>query len=219
MKPHVAVPWYVHPAEDPDAWARLARGEQPTSFVVVNVHDGPGSPDDPYYPVALDSLVRHRLLGYVSLAWGRRPATDVRRDIGTWLDRYPVAGVMLDEFPSGGPTSSWLPAVRAARDLGAGLVVGNPGVVPDPAILEALDVTCVFEGTADAHARVERFPALAGVAPDRIWHLIHSCAPEQLLGAQQRAAELGAGHAFATDRGLPHPWGGLPRALETVAVP
>lgn len=206
LMPALAVPWYVHPAADPAAWAWL-RGKSP-SFIVVNVHDGPGAADDPYYPRALAGLAGQRMLGYVHLDYGDRPLAAVTADLQAWT-RYPITGVMFDQVPSG---AAALPAVRsavtAARAVTAGWVVGNPGVNPAPEYFDLFDVTCVFEGSTEQYADYQPAPKMP--SPQRIWHLIHGCAAPDLEPTLARAATLGAGHAFATDRALPQPWLGPP---------
>jgi hypothetical protein len=214
-----ALPWYVHPAEDPAAWHRLAGRTPRPSFVVVNVHNGPGSPDDPWYPEALAQLRGTRLVGYVDLAYGERPVAEVAADVATWLDRYRVGGVMLDQFPAdAASTRRCVEYVSAARRAGAGYVVGNPGVVPPLGHLALLDVTCVFEGSAEAYACFAPPSGLSRVPRNRVWHLVHSCPPDDLPRMTARAERLGAGHAFVTDRVMPHPWGGFPLMDTPVVV-
>ncbi|MCW2699432.1 MAG: putative signal peptide protein [Blastococcus sp.] len=206
-----ALPWYIHPAEDPGAWQALAASTLRPSFVVVNVHDGPGRADDSWYPGALRSLRGVRLVGYVDVDYGRRPRADVLRDVCAWLDVHKVGGVMFDQLPSDAAgiarCSSY---VSDARRAGAGFVVGNPGVEPQLGYLAMLDVTCVFEGSAAAYADFRPSAALARVPRARVWHLVHGCPPEDLEAVTARAARLGAGHAFVTDRTFPNPWAGFP---------
>jgi hypothetical protein len=208
-----ALPWYVHPAEDPTAWAALAAGEPRPSFAVVNVHNGPGEPDDPWYPAALARLRAMRLVGYVDVAYGERRPADVLRDVCAWLDVHKVGGVMLDQLPADAASvGRCAQYVSAARRAGAGFVVGNPGVEPQLAHLAMFDVTCVFEGPADAHVNFRPSSALARIPRSRVWHLVHSCPPDLLDEVTARAGRMGAGHAFVTDRVMPHPWGGFPRS-------
>ena len=215
----LAPPWYLHPAEDPGAWQRLGGLVPRPSFVVVNVHDGPGEEDDPWYPAAVAGLRRLRVLGYVDVDYGHRRAADVLDDVRAWVRRYRVGGVMLDRSPSDAAGVVHLqPLVERARDEGAGVVVGNPGVVPHPALLALLDVTGVFEGDAAAHAEHRPPGWLARLPRGRVWHLVHGCPPDQVAAVTERAGRLGAGHAFVTDRTLPHPWGGFPRDVRP-AVP
>lgn len=214
-----ALPWYVHPAEDPNAWNLLATRVPRPSFVVANVHDGPGKPDDPWYPQALARLRGLRLLGYVDLAYGERRPADVLDDVRAWLTQYRTGGVMFDRFPADrAATGRCVEYVSGARRVGAGFVVGNPGVVPELGYLALLDVTCVFEGASADYARFRPPAALARVPRARVWHLVHTCPPDALADITARTAQLGAGHAFVTDRVMPHPWGGFPLA-ETPAPP
>ena len=118
---------------------------------------------------------------------------------------------MFDRFPADADsTDQCVDYVSGARRAGAGFVVGNPGVVPKLGFLALLDVTCVFEGTAAAYAAFRPPAGLTGVPRTRVWHLVHSCAPDQLAGVTARAASLGAGHTFVTDRTMPNPWTGFP---------
>jgi hypothetical protein len=44
------------------------------SVAVINMRDGPGEPDDPYYPPVVDRLAKEgvTMLGYVDAAYGLR---------------------------------------------------------------------------------------------------------------------------------------------------
>lgn len=201
------IPWYVHPATDPAAWAALAALDPRPRFVVVNVHDGPGSAVDPYYPSALGALGHLDLVGYVDLAYGERPRAEVLDDVWAWRARYDVAGILFDQVPADGRDLVALAdLVRDTRRLGARLVIANPGVVPAADHLELFDVTCVFEGDASAHAVFVPPGWLRGVPSDRIWHLVHGCADAERGAVLRRARHLGAGVAWASTGTLPNPW-------------
>ena len=207
----LAIPWYVHPAEDPDAWTALAVLSPRPSFVVANIHDGPGEPADPWYPAALAQLRSMRVLGYVDVNYGDRPPADVRDDVRRWLSEHKVGGVMFDRLPATAvSTERCAEYVTDARRSGAGFVAGNPGVEPQLGHLAMLDVTCVFEGDAGAYAAFRPSPGLSRVPRSRVWHLVHGCPPAELAATTDRAGRLGAGRAFVTDRAMPHPWGGFP---------
>lgn len=206
----LAVPFYVHPAEAPEQWQRLAALADRVEFAVVNVADGPGPVGDPYYPQALAMLRSHgiRLYGYVDVDYGRRGVALVAADVEAWLAQYGVDGIMYDQVASGVEALGHNRILAMlARRAGAGAVVANPGVEPCPELLDLFDVTCVFENTATAHSQLSAPPA--AVSPERRWHLIHGAKAEDLEGVLARVDELGAGLAFATDRPGPHPWTGL----------
>ncbi|HET6293225.1 MAG TPA: spherulation-specific family 4 protein [Kribbella sp.] len=213
----LAVPWYVHPAESPEQWQQLAALGDRLEFVVVNVADGPGAANDPYYPEALAMLRAHgvRLIGYVDVDYGRRGVPRVAADVRAWLELYAVDGIMYDQVASGieGLGHNRLLA-GLARRAGMRTVVANPGVEPCAGLLDLFDVTCVFEDDAAAHARVES-PG-PGIAPEKRWHLVHGVPVGELDTVAARAEELGAGLVYVTDRPAPHPWDRLP--LEQVQV-
>jgi hypothetical protein len=181
------------------------------SFVVVNVHNGPGDPTDPWYPAALATLRNTRVLGYVDVNYGERSPVDVLKDVRVWLGVHKVGGVMLDRFPTTvASTERCGEYITDARRAGAGFVAGNPGVEPLLGLLAMLDVACVFEGDAASYAEFRPSPGLSRVPRARVWHLVHSCPADELEAVNDRTARSGAGHAFVTDRVLPHPWGGFP---------
>ena len=205
----LAIPWYVHPAAAPQDWAWLAT--QQVSFAVLNVHNGPGHSDDPYYPQAVARLRHIRLLGYVTVSYGHRPPADVVREIRAWQRLYGVDGIMFDEVPSAPDTvDRCRHYAGAARGAGVSFLAANPGVFPSPDHLELFDVTSVFEGTAEAYAGFRHPRWARRVPPSRLWHLVHTCSPGQDPAVRLAAARHGAGHLFATDRTLPNPWLGPP---------
>ncbi|MDF9874972.1 spherulation-specific family 4 protein [Cellulosimicrobium cellulans] len=204
--PAPGVPWYVHPAVAPRSWARLPDVVPETGFVVLNVHDGPGAPDDPYYAPAVAALGPVRQVGYVDVDYGRRPVADVASEAAQWLERYGSHGVMLDRLPSGAREARAVARYAdAARRQGAATVVGNPGVVAAPEVLEHLDIACVAEETADRYLdldlRVPPLPRAVG-----IWHLVHACPPELVPRVRERAAAAGADYLHVTGLTLPNPW-------------
>jgi spherulation-specific family 4 protein len=208
----LAAPWYVHPAENPPAWAVLKSSESPLAFAVINVANGPGPAQDPYYPDALrGGTATTRLLGYVPVGFGARPVTEIITDIRAWRDRYGITGIMLDETPSRPRNGHWdvsiLPLLRAS---GADVIVANPGTIPCDELLNAADLTCTFEGSwADYQVR-QPGSAARRISPQREWHLVHSCPSESVQDALRHADEHDAGFVWATPGVLPDPWSVLP---------
>jgi hypothetical protein len=214
----LAVPWYLHPAEDPRQWAELIRQAQlgRVAFAVVNVASGPGEAGDPYYPAALAGLREGGvpLHGYVDTDYSARPPREVMDEVIVWRERYGVEGIMFDRV-SADPAnlSYYLPIAESAREAGIRVLVGNPGVVPHPAYLRAFDVVCVFEDVDAVHQRLTTMAPPVGVPPDRLWHLVHGVHPLQFDAVLARIAAQGAGLAFVTDRTGGNPWCGMPAEL------
>jgi hypothetical protein len=125
---------------------------------------------------------------------------------------------MFDQVPSGGVELVHLNGLAAAAlRAGATTVIANPGVVPQPDLLEIFDVTCVFEGDAEAYAAFRPPRWLRKVPPTRVWHLVHSCPADEVRATLLRSAAHGAGLAWATDGTLPNPWDHVPAALRAGA--
>ncbi|MCA1783998.1 MAG: spherulation-specific family 4 protein [Intrasporangiaceae bacterium] len=200
-----AAPFYLHPAAEPVAWRALLGGRLDLDWAVVNVADGPGGGyDEHYYGPALAGGCLTPLVGYVDLAYGRRPLADVLDDVAAWPSWYGVRDVLLDCTPAE-DVADVLATVTAVRAAGAARVVLNPGRVPDPAIQACGDVTCVIE------TDWRTYPTLDHAAgPGVTWHLVHSVPATQLAAAWASTVRRGADHAWVTDGRLPNPWRVLP---------
>ena len=214
----IAVPWYLHPAEEPKQWAELIKQSQlgRIAFAVVNVASGPGEADDPYYPRALANLHEGgvQIHGYVDTDYSARPPRDVVDDIIAWRERYQVEGIMFDRVSSDPANLSYYrPLVDFGRQAGVQVMVGNPGVVPHADYLEMFDVSCVFENVDALHQRLTTMPRPVGVGPERLWHLVHEVPPTGFEDVLSRIAAQGAALAFATGKSGGNPWCGLPPEL------
>ncbi|MEV7617345.1 spherulation-specific family 4 protein [Streptomyces sp. NPDC089799] len=204
------VPLYVHPAEDPGAWARLIRAADRTHAVVLNPASGPGPRPDPAYRAAADALraAGARLLGYVDSAYGARTAAETTAEFLRHRDWYGVDGCFLDRSsPSGEGLRACRRLVRSMRRLGAGTVVLNPGVHPDPGYLRLADLVVTFEGHWSTYVSSFSRPGWTfRHPPDRFCHLVYGV-PEPLTGLAVRTArERGAAIAGPVTGDLPNPW-------------
>jgi hypothetical protein len=215
----LAVPAYVHPAEDPETWTRLAQLGSLARFVVVNVDNGPGAADDPYYPEAVNGLSAAgvRTLGYVDTTYGRRPAVDVLDDVNDWMSRYPLSGIFFDQVSSGlRELDHYDGLVVGARSMGARFVALNPGTFPHPAYVDLANVIVTFEGTWNDYQALREPPWVVDYTPNRFAHLVYAVPPPAERGLHEALA-LAQAHRvrsfFATSRSLPNPWGELPTPL------
>jgi hypothetical protein len=212
----LAVPAYAHPIVDPDLWDRLARAAGHLRFVVVNVHDGPGASLDPAYPPVLERLraARVRMVGYVDTAYGKRPARDVIADARTWVTRYGVHGVFLDQVAGDFEHLGFHSAVAlGARAAGAQFIVLNPGTSCHPGYADIANVTVTFEGCwADYGAHRPR-PWMLALPATRFCHLVHHVPPDRLGEGPSRAAARHAGTAMFSSGSGANPWDQLPDEL------
>ncbi|MCX5386952.1 spherulation-specific family 4 protein [Streptomyces sp. NBC_00083] len=211
------VPLYVHPAEDPDAWRRLAEAAADLYGVVLNAADGPGEFPDPAFTGPVEALraAGVRVLGYVDLDYGARPADAVVRDIERHRAWYGADGFFLDRAPA---DRTGLPFVRrvarAARRAGGTSLVLNPGVHPAPEYLKVADLIVTFEGHWSTYVSTFTRPGWADrQPPERLCHLVYGVPDAFLALALRTTGERGAGVCCVVGRELPNPWAALPPVL------
>lgn len=205
----LAAPWYIHPAEDEAAWQRMLNGETP-QLAVVNIASGYRE-QDPYYAPILERQWPGTLLGYVNAAYGQRPASEILAEATRWLEQPAISGIMLDCVPSQIHQGHWeLGVIEQLRSIGAGTVVANPGTLPDPALIEHADLTCVAEQDWQDFQGWQPPAWLRDHAAERLWMLVHNVPSGEQQRALQLCASRGAGYAWVTSGQLPNPWSTLP---------
>lgn len=209
---NAAAPFYLHPAEHPEAWHGLVNGTLGLDFAVINVHNGPGAErDEAYYGPALDGGSSTPLVGYVDLNYGLRPRDEILREVAAWREWYGVVDIMLDRTPAeAADVPVVVDTVAAMRDAGAIRVILNPGRVPHRDIAECADLVCTVE-TDWVTYRSLPLPSL----PCPSWHLVHSVPTDRLDEAREFVAGRGPAHAWVTDGRLPNPWSHLPGTTGT----
>jgi hypothetical protein len=207
----VAVPAYAHPMIAPDAWRRLETLDLGGGFVVLNVADGPGEVIDPSYVTVTEALLRHgsTVCGYVDSGYGLRAPELVLADAARYRDWYGVTSVFADQVASGADAvPHYRRVVEALRADGAGVVVLNPGAVPDPDIAGIGDIVVTFEGTWEQH-RLQRTPPWVkrSLRPESLCHLVYSV-PRRASVPRiiSRAGSAGAGIVGISSDGMPNPW-------------
>jgi hypothetical protein len=212
----LAVPAYAHPAVDPDLWERLAQASGVVRFVVVNVHSGPGELLDPAYPAVIERLrdARIRMVGYVDTDYGRRPVQDVVADARTWVLRYGVHGVFLDQASGDLEQLEYYAACAlGARACGAQFVVLNPGADCHPGYADIANVTVTFEGRWADYWRYRPAAWTRLLPASRFCHLVYDAPAERLALGPALARQRHASTAFFTSGTGANPWDRLPDPL------
>ncbi|RSS73371.1 spherulation-specific family 4 protein [Streptomyces sp. WAC06614] len=204
------VPLYVHPAEEPGAWARLIGAAPRTYAVVLNPASGPGTRPDPAYRAAADALraAGARLLGYLDTDYGARPAAELTVEFLRHRDWYGVDGCFLDRATAArDDLRACRRVVRSLRRLGATTVVLNPGVHPAPGYLRCADLIVTFEGHWSTYVAAFARPAWTARHPaDRFCHLVYGVPGALVPLAVRTAHERGAAVAGPVTGELPNPW-------------
>ncbi|WP_307835288.1 spherulation-specific family 4 protein [Streptomyces adelaidensis] len=223
MKPAVStrasllVPYYEHPSHRPAEWNALIAAAPLLYGVVLNPADGPGDAPDPAFIQVAGRLrtAGVRLLGYADTDYGRRPVTDVVRDLTRYRAWYGTDGTFLDQVASGpGEFDYYRRLAAAVWSAGHATLALNPGTPPHPAYARVADLIVTFEGSWETY-RDEPFtpwPGGRGGLGVRACHLVHGAPPDADVAALARTR--GASVHCAVPGVGDHPWGTLPHALE-----
>jgi hypothetical protein len=214
------VPAYFYPAgEGLKHWDRLlAAAAQVPIVAIVNPASGPGEKADPAYTKLLDRAKRQAgltLVGYVSTAYGKRPAATVKADVDRWLSLYPqIQGIFFDEQASAAGEVDYYASlytyVRQQRRLR--LVVSNPGTVCAEVYLSrpAADVVCLFE-SAEGFGNFRPPAWTAGYKMSRFAALAYKVGTAgQMRKYLGEGVDRGLGYLFVTDAAGSNPWERLP---------
>ncbi|MEV0635763.1 spherulation-specific family 4 protein [Streptomyces sp. NPDC050619] len=208
------VPYYEHPSVRPAEWEAIIAAAPRLYGVVLNPASGPGDrPDRAFAEVAARLRAAGvRVLGYADTDYGRRPHTQVVRDLARHRHWYGTDGAFLDQVTAGAEDFTHYQRLAvAAWGTGCGTLVLNHGTPPHPSYARIADVLVTFEGTWASYCRLrpERWPDGTGV---RLCHLVHGVPPgvdpaglARARGATVHCAVPGVGD---------HPWGTLPHTLE-----
>jgi Spherulation-specific family 4 len=214
------VPAYFYPAgEGLKAWRQLLDSASQAPIVAIaNPDSGPGKRVDDNY-TRVFSLARNspiRILGYVTLSYGKRPLSAVRADIDSWLHFYPdINGIFFDEQPSQDELAAFaIDAFAYARTkVDKALLVTNPGTRCARAYLGPRDspVACLFEHETGFDKY--ELPDWAGdMSADRFAVLLYGVKnAEGMNQALREAVRKRTGYLYVTDAGSePMPWNRLP---------
>jgi hypothetical protein len=206
------VPAYFHPAQFPAEWSALT--DPRLLAVVLNVNDGPGDARESEFVSAVSGIeaAGGTLTGYVDAGFGARSPDEMRAAARRYRDWYGVADIFLDQVPAG---AEGLGAYRELgaqfRERGAGFIVFNHGVYPDPGYAAIADLLVTFEGPWSAYQLMDAPPLWAAALPAwRFCHLVYDVPQPALDQAVRLADQRGAGVLYVTDGQGVNPWNGLP---------
>ena len=227
LKQRVGVPSYWYPSSQPDSsWARALAASPPLDIVVINPDSGPGVAADPNYiaQVARAHAANMTVLGYTHTLYGKRALVEVRAEVDDYFSWFGVDGVFVDEVASDAAGASYYAEVAAyvrgksARGAAAPLVVLNPGTDLDVSYNASFDIVMSFEDSLEAYRTFEPAAWLRAIAPERVWHCIHSAgtptnATAPLAEAVARSKANNAGVVYVTNETMPNPYKSLPSGI------
>ena len=195
------IPAYVPPQQ----LERLAQRQGNGSVLIVNPASGPGAVPDPAYARAITAARKDgwRVIGYVPTSYGERDRTAVEADTDRYAAWYGVDGIFLDEAAH---DVAHLPYYNALRARIPGLLVINPGIVPDRGYLGAADVIVTYEGPYGGRVATPSWLPVARAA-----QLVYAT-PEK--AALALASAPSSGYLYVTSHELPDPWSALPDYLD-----
>jgi len=232
----VAVPAYISPVADREAWDRLiAADTRAVGLIVANPASGPGTARDPAWQ---DVMARARasgkkVLGYVDSGYlgrtgqptrsgGAAPAdwqAQIEADVAHWYEWYPgqLDGIFLDQGDSQcGPGDAVAARYRAIDDAvgrahaGATTVL-NTGMAVPRCFEDAATVLVTYENTLSDYATGSyRGLDWAPADPAKVWHIVYGVPADQVEAVVATARDRGAGWVYATDDVTPNPYDTLP---------
>lgn len=213
------VPAYFHPALFPGEWVRLA--DPRLSAVVLNVYNGPGSAREPVFASAVDRVLAAggRVTGYIDTAYGARSCADIEADARRYRDWYGVTDVFLDQVAAEPEALGTYQRIsEELRARGAGFVVGNHGVHPDPGYASLADLLVTFEGPWPAYTRMRQPEWATRLPARRLCHLVYAVPPGAYASVVRLARRNNAGVVYVTDGDGANPWGRLSRYFERASA-
>ncbi|MFG1666520.1 spherulation-specific family 4 protein [Streptomyces sp. Y7] len=209
------IPYYEHPSVRPAEWDAIVAAAPRLHGVVLNPASGPGDAPDAAFAEVAARLARAAVpvLGYVDTDYGRRPHTEVVRDISRHRDWYRADGVFLDQVSASRTEFAYYQRLAtAAWGAGCGTLALNHGTEPDPSYARIADLLVTYEGPWASYTRQvrEHRRETTGV---RLCHLVYGVPAG--VDLTETARSLGASVHCAVPGGGDHPWGTLPHAVRS----
>lgn len=204
-----ALPLYIYPAPGQRDWERaFSAGPAQVSFLIANVHNGPGEGRAEVWSRMLERAEAAGIpvLGYVHTSYAVRPSETVQADIEQWLEFYPTLhGIFIDECTAEeAPVSYYKTIFESVKQRDSRLqVVINPGTVPSEDYMKVCDINAVFESplkswkTFQAPEWMRRYPA------ERFYGIVYGVSEPEMPQVVEQARAAGFGHLFVTGGASP----------------
>lgn len=206
----MAIPSYFYPGA---LWNKASKAAGTVEIMVMNPDSGVGAAINPDYVAAVRRAQAAGILviGYVYTSYGRRPAADVLTEIATYLDWYGVNGIFLDEVNSSAARVPYYQQFADFVHATGSLMVLNPGVYPDEALMAAGDVVLVFEGSFDEYRTLQVPAWVWNHDPGKFWHVVYEASSAtRMRSALRWSQQRNVGYVYVTNDVLDNPYDSLP---------
>lgn len=211
--------WWADQQQPTSNWHPWFDNADVANFAILNPRSGPGGKLEPDF-VDLRKRLEQRgkkCVGYVKTTSKFEPKRELRSkgsiltEIATYVQRYRVDGVFLDEMVNGWSEDE-AALIPFYKDLFEEiknlygpdfLVVGNPGTNTKEGLLECADVLITFEASAKEYLAApadKLFPFIyRNYSPARFIHVIHNVEGEdQARAVVAKAEKSNVAHLYLT---------------------
>jgi len=202
----ILIPAYFYPGP---IWDTLIETASDGVSVIINPNSGPGALYSDNYGRLCVQLRKRGIdmLGYVATGWGERPMIKVHSDIDTYRLFYGIQNTFLDEAATSPEKRDYYGEFY--RDS-LGMVILNPGTIPDESYTEVSEVLVIFEDSLATH-KIAKFPSWLRQHPrDKFAQIVHTCPKAGEMRKALARIKPVAGWAYVTDDVVPNPYDSLP---------
>ncbi len=210
--PRIIVPAYFDPGPE---WDRVIAAAPVVEYVIVNPNSGPGEAPDP----EIQRVVREsqdagiKVLGYVFTDLANEDPDEVKAQIRAYQEWYAVDGIHLDGVQDDAWAIPYYADIAEVIRAGGqpsqpggeslpGVVMLNPGYVPDEGFMAIADIIEVYEYYYDKYPGQDFPDWLDNYPADRFAHIIRDAPAtiEALDTSLALARERNAGYVYVTDQ-------------------
>jgi len=210
------IPLYSHPF-DP-AWSSLLEANTTLETIaIINPKNGPvecNTTMSDEYQVGINQLKTHsiKVIGYVYSKYGARPIDEVKTDIARYKECYTnLDGFFVDETNSSAQSASYYQQLSSFAKEGNGSqkVVLNPGVYPDEEIVQASDITIIYENGGEMYDAISPPTYISKYPSSKFALLGYSVAQTAVTSEKlKKLTSFKVGYVYLTEDGVndDNPW-------------
>lgn len=193
-------------------YATLTAGD----IVIVNPNSGVGASKSSTYTGIVTNLNNRGIIaaGYVYTSYGARAQSQVKAEIDNYFNWYGVATIFFDEVATGQSSLSYYSSLYSYVKSRGGMVILNPGTVPDEGYMAISDIVTVYEDNYSQYVKAS-FPAwMSKYNSYKLAHMVYGCPAASLQNAVSLSQARNAGYVYITDISS-HQWRYLPTYITT----